>query len=167
MRNRAWAACAGLLLLTQPASAQPAPPPATPPQSATPAPKPLALEPAHTEQVPPDRAEGILGGLVLGPDGKDVGRIIDVLVDSTGKPRAAVIDFGGFFGVGTRKIAVSWTNLNFAPASKAARISLDLTADQIKAAPEYHETSAAAVVTAKKPENPAKPATPPPTVVQK
>jgi hypothetical protein len=40
---------------------------------------------------PPERASGILGAAVQGPDGKDLGRIIDVLVDDTGKPRAAVI----------------------------------------------------------------------------
>jgi hypothetical protein len=113
-------------------------------------------QPAHTEQVPPDRAVAILGATVTGPDQNDIGRIIDVLVDGTGKPRAAVIDFGGFFGVGSRKVAVSWTNLNFAPTAKTGgQISLDLTADQIKAAPEYHDTTPAAVVTARKPERPA------------
>ncbi len=96
-----------------------------------------------------------MGAGVLGPDGTDSGRIIDVLVDRTGKPQAAVIDFGGFFGMGSRKVAVSWTNLNFVPAAKnGARISIDLTADQIKAAPEYHESGAAAVVIAKKPDAP-------------
>jgi hypothetical protein len=108
--------------------------------------------PAHTEQVPPERASGILGALVTGPDGHDLGRIIDVLVDDTGKPRAAVIDFGGFFGMGSRKVAVSWSNLHFSPASaNGMLIKLDLTADQIKAAPAYAESKPAAVVVAKPP----------------
>jgi hypothetical protein len=108
--------------------------------------------PAHTEQVPPERASGILGAAVTGPDGQDLGRIIDVLVDDTGKPRAAVIDFGGFLGMGSRKVAVSWSNLHFSPASaNGMLIKLDLTADQIKAAPAYADSKPAAVVVAKPP----------------
>ena len=50
------------------------------------------------------------------------------------------IDFGGFLGVGTRKIAVDWNALHFAPAgSKDDRITLELTRDQVKAAPEYKD----------------------------
>jgi len=110
----------------------------------------LAAAPPHTEQVPPERASGILGAAVQGPDGKDLGRIIDVLVDDTGKPRAAVIDFGGFFGMGTRHVAVSWGDLHFSPAAPdGMRITLDLSADQIKAAPAYADAKPAAVVVAK------------------
>ena len=58
-----------------------------------------------------------------------MGRVIDIVVDRTGQVRAAVIDFGGFLGVGSRKIAVDWNALRFAPTgSKYDRITLDLTA---------------------------------------
>src|SRR5271157_44825 len=59
----------------------------------------------------PDRAMAILGCAVHDPDGKVIGRLIDVLVDSAGQPSAAVIDFGGFLGVGSRKVAVAWNAL--------------------------------------------------------
>src|SRR5438270_870703 len=39
------------------------------------------------------------------------GRIIDLLADRDGQVRAAVIEFGGFMGIGTRKIAVDWSAL--------------------------------------------------------
>ena len=85
---------------------------------------------------------GILGRPVQGADGKDMGRIIDVIVDSAGRARAAVIDFGGFLGVGSRKIAVDWTALHFDGALKNERnIGLALTQDQLKAAPEYKDGS--------------------------
>jgi hypothetical protein len=58
-----------------------------------------------------------------------------------------VIDFGGFLGVGNRKIAVDWKTLKFAPADKDHAIRLEMTADQIKAAPDYKEQETAAVVT--------------------
>src|SRR5215472_10522882 len=84
--------------------------------------------------------EGILGHDVLSANNENMGRIVDVLVDRGGQVRAAIIDFGGFLGVGSRKIAVDWTALHFpSPAKPGARISLELTRDQVKAAPEYHD----------------------------
>ena len=44
---------------------------------------------------------------------EDMGHIVDVIVDRSGTVRAAVIDFGGFLGVGSRKIVVDWNALHF------------------------------------------------------
>ncbi len=87
--------------------------------------------------VPPSEVVAILGLPVAGPDGKTMGRLVDVLVNEDGRPTAAVIDFGGFMGVGARKIAVRWNALHFAPGALKAPITLDWTINQIKAAPEY------------------------------
>ena len=102
--------------------------------------------PGQVEHVPPDEAFAILGSPVAAPDGKMIGRLVDVLVDASGAPEAAVIDFGGFMGVGARKIAVHWSTLHFAPANPKQPITLDLTLDQIKAAPEYRNPSKPAPV---------------------
>jgi hypothetical protein len=69
-----------------------------------------------------------------------MGRIVDVLFDEKGQPHAAVVDFGGFLGVGTRKIAVSWSALRFDLGEKKHVIALDLGREQLKAAPEYKYT---------------------------
>ena len=87
-----------------------------------------------------ENVQAILGRQVLSNAGEDMGRVIDIVVDRTGQVRAAVIDFGGFLGVGNRKIAVDWNLLRFAPTgSKYDRITLDLTRDQMKDAPEYRD----------------------------
>lgn len=96
-----------------------------------------APPPGQVERVPPTEAAPVLGSPVAAPDGKTLGRLVDVLVDATGTPEAGVIDFGGFMGVGARKIAVHWSALHFNPANAKQPITLELTADQIKAAPEY------------------------------
>jgi hypothetical protein len=120
-------------------------PPAPPADNPTPAPAP----PAATPPAPPPaevtilnkhEVEGILGRDVLSAADEDMGRVVDVLVDRDGQVRAAIIDFGGFLGVGSRKIAVDWAALHFPPPGKpGARIGLDLTRDQVKAAPEYQD----------------------------
>src|SRR6202171_5804258 len=58
-------------------------------------------------------AHGILGREVRSAANEDMGRIVDVIVDREGAVRAAVIDFGGFLGVGSRKIVVDWNALHF------------------------------------------------------
>jgi hypothetical protein len=84
--------------------------------------------------------QGILGRDVRSVADEAMGRIVDVLVDGTGLTRAAIIDFGGFLGVGSRKIAVEWKALHFVPAAeKRYGIVLELTRDQVKSAPEYKE----------------------------
>ena len=71
---------------------------------------------------------------------EDMGHIVDVIVDRTGSVRAAVIDFGGFLGVGSRKIVVDWNALHFGRvANKGDAITLELTKNQVMAAPEYKE----------------------------
>ena len=76
---------------------------------------------------------------MVGPNGEDIARLIDVLVNSDGQPVAAVLDFGGFMGVGSRNIVVHWNALRFAPSEAKSQIALSLTADEIKAAPEYKD----------------------------
>lgn len=85
-------------------------------------------------------AHGVLGRDVRSAADEDMGRIVDVIVDRVGKVRAAVIDFGGFLGVGSRKIVVDWGALRFGNiAKKKDSIWLELTKAQVAAAPEYKE----------------------------
>ena len=63
--------------------------------------------------------------------------VVDVLVDGDGRPRAAVIDFGGFLGVGSRKIAIDWELLQFRPADRTQPVRLVLGRAEVQAAPEY------------------------------
>jgi hypothetical protein len=84
--------------------------------------------------------QGILGKEVRSATGENMGRIVDAVVDRSGQVRAAVIDFGGFLGVGSRKIAVDWNALHFPrPGDKAGRVTLEFTRDQLKAGPEYQD----------------------------
>jgi PRC-barrel domain protein len=112
-------------------------PPAAPTNQAT---GDAALNGASLDYFPRDHLFRILGKEVLSAKGEDMGRIVDVLFDEKGEARAAVIDFGGFLGMGTRKIAISWSALRFDLGEKKNVIALDLGREQLKAAPEYKYT---------------------------
>ena len=99
-----------------------------------------ALNGATLDYFPRDHLFRILGKEVLSAKGEDMGRIVDVLFDEKGEPHAAVIDFGGFLGMGTRKIAISWSALRFDLGEKKNVIALDLGREQLKVAPEYKFT---------------------------
>jgi len=121
--------------------AQNEPQPSSPaPPKEAPAKEPPPPPPPSVTIIAPKEAHGILGRDVRSPTDEDMGRIVDVIVDRAGVVRAAVIDFGGFLGVGSRKIVVDWNALHFGQvANKGARITLELTKEQVKAAPEYKE----------------------------
>ena len=111
---------------------------AEPPAAASPAAPPLATP--EVTILNKHEVEGILGREVRSATDENMGRIVDVLVDHTGLVRAAIIDFGGFLGVGSRKIAVDWNAMHFPqPGKPGGRIALELTRDQVKAAPEYQD----------------------------
>ncbi len=129
-------------------------PPATPPTAATPQtpeaapqapPAPAAQQPAAkapATETPAVVMNGqqvvsILGKKVRGADGADMGRIVDIIADKSGQLRAAIIDFGGFLGVGSRQIAVDWNAIRFPSDGKTDSVEVDLTRDQLRVAPVY------------------------------
>lgn len=137
---------------------------------------PEAVEQAAPKNTPEDgtpatviddhEVEGILGKDVRSAAGEDMGKIIDVIVRRNGQVRAAVIDFGGFLGVGSRKIAVDWRALSFPATGVIDRIILNLTHDQVRLAPEYRPGEPVVVVgvpeaTPLKPDQPAQSEKPP------
>ena len=134
------------------------------PKAAAKAP-PAAKPPAAQELIYSGEATSILGRQVRDPEARLVGRIVDVLVDDWGQPRAAIIDFGGFMGIGDRHIAVAWRALHFTIAAGHGTITLDMTLDQIKATPEFHRparpTAPPVVVAAPPRPHPTVPPTPP------
>jgi hypothetical protein len=115
-------------------------PSSSPQQGAAPAAPKEPAPPPSVTIIGETEARGVLGREVRGAANEDMGRIVDVIVDRKGTVRAAVIDFGGFLGVGSRKIVVDWNALHFARvADKGESITLELTKEQVMAAPEYKE----------------------------
>jgi PRC-barrel domain len=129
---------------------EPPPPPAAPP----PAPAPDAVvKPLDSSVVT------VLGKKVQGPKGEDMVRVVDVLADAGGRVRIAVIEFGGFLGVGNRRIAVDWSLLRFDPDDDGKPLTLSVSRKKLQSAPEYKNAAHPQALMA--PQASAAPQTPP------
>ena len=56
-----------------------------------------------------------------------------------------MIEFGGFLGIGTRKIAVEWSALRFENDGKQPVVIVEMTRNQLRVAPEYKPSEPAVV----------------------
>jgi hypothetical protein len=106
-----------------------------PTQSAQPAPpKP---PPDNAKELPARQVMTLLGSKAQDLAGEDLGPVVDIVVDRSGRPQALVIDFGGFLGVGSRKIAIDWRLVHFRPENQDAPVLLHLDRAEVQAAPEF------------------------------
>jgi hypothetical protein len=133
-----------------------APRDASPPKKKSRAKAPAPSPPESARPLAAYEVVAILGRKIVSPSNEELGRLVNVLVDDRGRARAAVIDFGGFLGVGSRKIAVDWEQLAFKPDSAGGQIGLNMTREQIQGAREFKENTpepvdVAAPATAEKP----------------
>ena len=100
------------------------------------------------EPLPKSRLVSILGREITNRQG-DSGRVIDVLVDLDGGPGAVVVEFGGFLGIGSRKIAVDWGALRFVREADRSHLTADVNREQIRDTPEYKPNEPPTVLTSK------------------
>jgi sporulation protein YlmC with PRC-barrel domain len=81
------------------------------------------------------RAENIVGAKVVNSAGDEIGTISDIILDKDGKISGIVIESGGVFGVGAKRVAISTAKL---PSMKEANVLLiGLSPDELKQAPEF------------------------------
>ena len=118
----------GLILLAAASTARAQP---------SPSPSPASTEGTSALVVNDAGAQTLLGMPVQTSKGEDLGRVVDVVVDRHGDLMAAIIDFGGFLGVGTRKIAVDWRMLHFPQSDGMNKLIADLPRDELRNAPAF------------------------------
>ncbi|MEX3957347.1 PRC-barrel domain containing protein [Trinickia sp. EG282A] len=107
-----------------------APPAETPPPPAPVAPTPIVT----TRLLSSNDTRSLLDARVQRPDGKVIGRAIDMFVDKEGKPIEMLVNLSGFMGIGDRKIRFPWSAFTFNMAPKKTAITLDVPHGQPPAA---------------------------------
>ena len=81
-------------------------------------------------------SKNVTGTTVYGMDGSKVGSIDHLMIDKvSGKVGYAVMDFGGFLGVGQSERPVPWNKLTY-DTSKGGYVT-NLTKEQVEGAPKH------------------------------
>ncbi len=110
------------------------------------------------DQQRPDEwlASKFKGTDVFGADGTKVGSVDDILFDRNGQIKAIVVGIGGFLGIGSKDVALEFSNFQVVPGK-------DGNADQLKLAMSKEDLSAANEFQRYQPPRPAKATTGPGT----
>jgi len=84
-------------------------------------------------------AEDIDGMTVFGTNDENVGEISELIISTDGKIEKAVIDVGGFLGLGEKPVAVTFDELQLlrSDAGDDLRIYIDSTEEALEQQPEY------------------------------
>ncbi|MDR6267635.1 PRC-barrel domain-containing protein [Roseobacter sp. N2S] len=84
-------------------------------------------------------AEDLTGARVYGLNDEDVGEISELVLTDAGMVDKAVIDVGGFLGIGEKPVAVAMDELTIITndAGDDLRVYIDSTEEALEARPEY------------------------------
>ncbi len=93
--------------------------------------------PAVTQQSIRDLmpASSLIGKSAVGAQGEDIGSVNDILISPDGRVNAAVVDVGGFLGLGERQVAVEWDAITINPAEE--QVMVKMSKEELAAAPEF------------------------------
>ncbi|TSJ64649.1 PRC-barrel domain containing protein [Starkeya sp. 3C] len=79
----------------------------------------------------------LIGADVVTSTDEKLGSIRDVVVERDGRIIAAVIDVGGFLGIGAKPVAVSFDSLAPTTTDSGQKIVVALTKEELNTAPEF------------------------------
>jgi sporulation protein YlmC with PRC-barrel domain len=84
-------------------------------------------------------SEKVEGTTVYNTAGDKLGSVDDLMIDRvSGQIRYAVLEFGGFLGMGTDRYPLPWNMLKYDTAKEGYVVPLDK--DKLEKAPRYAET---------------------------
>jgi sporulation protein YlmC with PRC-barrel domain len=84
-------------------------------------------------------SDKVEGTAVYNTAGEKLGSVDDLMIDKvSGQIRYAVLEFGGFLGMGTDRYPLPWNMLKYDTAKEGYVVPLDK--DKLEQAPRYAET---------------------------
>ena len=84
----------------------------------------------------PHEVTEILGDRVMNPQGKNLGRINDLVFDREGRVSFVVLGYGGFLRIGEKLVAIPFGALSYQENEK--HLVLDITPERLDAAPVFN-----------------------------
>jgi len=84
--------------------------------------------------------EEVIGKEVVNIMDEEVGTIADLVMDQDQKLVGVVLSVGGFLGIAEKWVAVPVEEIDFPTAEQPARLLVAVTEEQLKNAPDFHES---------------------------
>ena len=97
------------------------------------------------------RASTLMGKEIYGPDDASIGEVSDLVLHEDGETRAALIDVGGFLGVGEKRVAIPFEQIQFSqPAEDGGepKLTVAMTREELEALPAFEDRTMGAEDTA-------------------
>lgn len=87
-------------------------------------------------------AEDLTGARVYGTNDEDIGEVDELILDDSGQITKAVLDIGGFLGLGEHEVAVTMKELRIVREDDGddVRVYIDATKEELEAQPEYNDS---------------------------
>ena len=107
--------------------------------------KPAAeMRPKSTSQQGDHLATQLLGKAVYngnGKNGKNIGDVNDLVIGQDGKVQSVVVGVGGFLGMGTKDVAIDYSQVKWEQNNGAWTVVVPTTADQLKSLPNFDRSA--------------------------
>jgi sporulation protein YlmC with PRC-barrel domain len=85
-------------------------------------------------------ASALIGTKVRNANKESIGRINDIYLDKDAKVTDVVISVGGFLGVGSKDVAVKWSDITVGQEDNSVVLTTSLTKEALMALPDYTKT---------------------------
>ncbi|MCW5737946.1 MAG: PRC-barrel domain-containing protein [Enhydrobacter sp.] len=82
-------------------------------------------------------ANAVIGASVKNASNDTVGTVEDAYLNKDGTIEKLVVSVGGFLGMGTKNVAVDWSDIDFGRDGKSVVLKTTWTKDSLKAMPDY------------------------------
>lgn len=81
------------------------------------------------------QAQELIGADVKNAENETIGEVESVHIDQSGMVSNIIVSVGGFLGLGSRDVALSWNDLQVAEGGQS--VTTTMTKEQLKNLPEY------------------------------
>ncbi len=87
---------------------------------------------------------GYTRATVRNPAGETIGTVDEIILSPEGAVKSVIVSVSGFLGVGTKRVAMKWTDFKIWQDKDTLTLVTEATKDDLKAAPDYKPTNAKA-----------------------
>ena len=85
-------------------------------------------------------SSALIGTKVRNANKESIGKIDDIYLDKDAKVTDVVISVGGFLGVGSKDVAVKWSDITVGQEDNSVVLTTSLTKEALMALPDYTTT---------------------------